>query len=114
MPSTRSLLTSIALLVLALPICALRNVTVDDTRGDELTGGQIIYNPPSKWQLGQSCSNCTAELDASKAFDSTWHDASYFPVGSGVADAGQYPTASYTFNGESAFSVRLRLVTNGW
>ena len=98
-----SFLTSFALLILAFPICALRNVTVDDTRGDELTGGQIVYNPPSSWQLGQNCTNCTAKLDPSGAFDSTWHDATYFPVGAAEADAGQFPTASYTFNGVPAF-----------
>lgn len=94
---------------LAISAYALRNVTVDDTNGDEATGNQIIYQPADIWQLGQSCTNCTAKLDPNQAYDSTWHDSSYFPPGTSAFDSGQFPNASYTFNGESI--VHLQVLT---
>ena len=99
---------SLLLVILAavtLSTYASRNVTVDDTNGDEVTGGQIVYQPAAVWQVGQNCTNCTANLDdRTQAYDSTWHDASYFPSDSNVATAGQFPTASYTFDGMYIFS----------
>jgi hypothetical protein len=76
------------------------NVTVDDSYGDSNTGAQISYNPPSSWNTGQTCEACTAHPDAGSTFDSSWHDATYYPVGAenGVNE-GILVTASYSFTG---------------
>ena len=104
---------SVCLAVLALSVSthALKNVTVDDTKGDEVTGGQITYSPASSWNLGASCSGCTAHIQANQTYDGTWHDGTYYPVGaSGAKNPGQTLTAEYTFNGKCLFEVTMRRV----
>ncbi|KAI0358957.1 hypothetical protein OH77DRAFT_1396261 [Trametes cingulata] len=53
------------------------NVTIDDTLGDELTGQLISYTPQGAWKLGQSCTDCTAHPDASRAHKGSWHDGTF-------------------------------------
>ncbi|OCB87365.1 hypothetical protein A7U60_g5505 [Sanghuangporus baumii] len=80
------------------------NVTIDDTNGDAVTGGQITYSPALAWQAGQSCQNCTAKLDGNQAYDGTWHDASYNPPG-GLSNSypGTIISASADFTGTAVY-----------
>ena len=50
---------------------ALVNITVDDN------DSSIVYSPPDDWSYGPTCTTCTAKVDASKAFDGSWHDTLY-------------------------------------
>lgn len=82
------------------------NVTVDDTLGDTSTGAQINYNPADLWSLGQDCTDCTAKVDRNQVFAATWHDGSFFPVGSASGkEPGTVLSASYVFKGMSV--IRL-------
>ncbi|THH03755.1 hypothetical protein EW145_g6028 [Phellinidium pouzarii] len=62
-------------------VAVLINVTVDDQNGDSMTGGLPLYSGSSKdnWQQGATCKGCAAQPNASFAFDSTWHDATWNP-----------------------------------
>ncbi|KAI1797505.1 hypothetical protein LXA43DRAFT_877148 [Ganoderma leucocontextum] len=80
---------------------ALINITVDDTFGDPFTGNQILYEPQGAWQLGQSCSTCTAHPDKSLAFNGTWHDSTFNDAG--LPDADQLPTATFSFVGVAVY-----------
>lgn len=77
-------MTFIIGLICFLHICAfseqslaiLKNVTVDDTKGDELSGTMPTYLPTGDWSTG-GCKGCLAKPNASLAFDGTWHDATH-------------------------------------
>ncbi|KLO18721.1 hypothetical protein SCHPADRAFT_935981 [Schizopora paradoxa] len=80
-------------------LCALQNVSIDDTNGDEMTGRQITYNPANKWSLGPSCQTCEAKVSpASEAFDQTWHDTSFIKGGPLIS-------ASAIFTGSAVYVV---------
>lgn len=69
----------------------LSNRTIDDQRGDIVTGlvptyntGNGTYGTVNKWNIGQTCLTCTLHpgggvLDPGQAYDGTWHDASRKP-----------------------------------
>ena len=86
------------------------NVTVDDTYGDTNTGGQIAYGPAGSWNVGQTCTTCTARPNVAQAFDGSWHDATFYPTDSTAgSNLGSLVTASYVFNGTPAFGVYVRI-----
>ncbi|KAI0346982.1 hypothetical protein BDW22DRAFT_1425073 [Trametopsis cervina] len=75
------------------------NVTIDDQIGDEVTGAQITYTPAKTWNQGNGCSVCMAKVDASQAFNGTWHDASRFPGDAPLVLSFNFTgTAVYLFN----------------
>ncbi|KAJ7157704.1 hypothetical protein C8R43DRAFT_883130 [Mycena crocata] len=59
------------------------NRTIDDTRGDSVTGAQVQYLPivPASegplWFNQSSCAGCADVPDANLAFDNTWSAALY-------------------------------------
>lgn len=73
-----------------------KNVTVDDTNGDQSTGAQVTYTPSENWSLGPSCPDCDAHPDPSQMLDGTWHDTTFIP---GETQS-QGLNASITFNGK--------------
>ncbi|KAI0655664.1 hypothetical protein C8Q70DRAFT_922960, partial [Cubamyces menziesii] len=58
------------------------NRTIDDQKGDSVTGAMPLYLPTAgavTWNIGQTCSICTIRgggdpIDVDEAFDGTWHD----------------------------------------
>ncbi|KAG9313302.1 hypothetical protein JVU11DRAFT_5606 [Chiua virens] len=74
-------------------LAALQNVTVDDA---VLTGAVVFQYLPlpstSSWNIGNNCSACTARLDASQAYNGTWHDSTYYP-------GGVYKSFEFNFTG---------------
>lgn len=54
---------------------ALSNVTVDDSGTDPITGAAIQYT--SGWNIGPECRGCQAQPDRARAYNGTWHDATY-------------------------------------
>ena len=53
----------------------LRNVTIDEHFGDEITHDAPIYQPPNKWKTSGGHANPALSL----AHDGTWHDATQYP-----------------------------------
>lgn len=52
-----------------------RNVTIDDSFGDEITNDVPIYEPTDKWQT----SGGHANPDVALARNGTWHDTTRYP-----------------------------------
>ncbi|KAJ4499276.1 hypothetical protein C8R41DRAFT_915489 [Lentinula lateritia] len=71
------------------------NVTVDDS------ASSVIYYPSGAWNARSAsdpCSTCTANPDADRMFDNTFHDGTFNPL-SGSNDYPNVPlTASIVFN----------------
>ena len=57
---------------------ALVNRTIDDTRGDSVTGAKPVYLPASPWD-GPGCTTCAITPNKTLAFDGTWTAATYNP-----------------------------------
>ncbi|KAI0336259.1 hypothetical protein GY45DRAFT_1316380 [Cubamyces sp. BRFM 1775] len=97
-------LLSLCLLVLPLSVSAERvNVTIDDTYGDAQTGVPIKYSA-SGWKLGQTCTDCTAHPDPTRAYDRTWHDGTYndHNVTDGTPSIPEL-TATASFEGDAVY-----------
>ncbi|EIW56430.1 uncharacterized protein TRAVEDRAFT_83638, partial [Trametes versicolor FP-101664 SS1] len=59
------------------------NRTIDDQKGDTVTGFMPTYFPRDfKWNIGQTCTACTVKsgtlIDPDQVFDGTWHDATHY------------------------------------
>lgn len=52
-------------------LALLRNFTIDDEHGDQLTSALSVYLPDGAWALGSTCSSCWAKPDSSMALDNT-------------------------------------------
>jgi hypothetical protein len=83
------------------------NVTVDDTLGDPITGQQFSYLPAGSWNVGQTCTACTARPDPSLLFAGTWHDGTFNPLPGSNANPNQPIVATIPFNGPSPFLISL-------
>ncbi|KAH9897633.1 hypothetical protein C8Q73DRAFT_681944 [Cubamyces lactineus] len=55
------------------------NRTIDDEKGDSVTGLVPSYSPVGSWSQGSTCSGCYIHLDTSQVFDGTWHDSTHTP-----------------------------------
>ena len=59
---------------------AIVNATIDDQRGDSVTGSQVTYYPPDVWN-DQTCGKkCTIGLDTSQAINGTYTAGTYDPA----------------------------------
>lgn len=89
--------------------CALVNVTIDDTFGDEFFGTLVTYTPPTQWQSGQSCNSCMAQPDARQAFDGTWTESDFVPAMDGTTLVPKN-NATVSFNG-ACIHLQASIVT---
>ncbi|KAI0640174.1 hypothetical protein C8Q77DRAFT_116628 [Trametes polyzona] len=55
------------------------NRTIDDQKGDSVTGVVPSYSPIGSWNQGPACTGCFIQLDTSQTFDGTWHDTTHTP-----------------------------------
>ena len=72
--------TIILLGIVSPGISFLVNRTVDNKNGDEVTHVMPSYG--GEWEEGDTCSSCrinSKNVNVSRAFDGTWHDATYNP-----------------------------------
>lgn len=92
--------------------CALLNVSIDDTFGDERTGNQISYLPSNGWKFGQNCTDCTAVPERGQNFRHTWHDGSFDPQS--VGGDGIIRSALVSFNGTSCPNIFCIEVVHGY
>ena len=51
--------------------------TIDDQKGDSVTG--LIPTYSGAWNEGPECTGCSVQPDPSQAFGGTWHDATVHP-----------------------------------
>ncbi|KAJ6592291.1 hypothetical protein DFH09DRAFT_1306165 [Mycena vulgaris] len=76
----------------------LSNRTIDDTKGDIVSGLLPVYSPAASFSLNSNCSKCSVKLDPSQVFDGTWHDSSQLPGGKPVSiTLSFHGTAIYVF-----------------
>ncbi|TFK55644.1 hypothetical protein OE88DRAFT_644649 [Heliocybe sulcata] len=56
-----------------------QNYTIDDQYGDPINELYPVYSPAgAKWAGAPECNTCSADVDATQAYDGTWHDATYY------------------------------------
>ncbi|KAJ2981000.1 hypothetical protein NUW54_g10930 [Trametes sanguinea] len=82
---------------------ALVNRTIDDQRGDSVTGQLPSKSPANKWAFGQLCPHCGipagSVVDPKKVFQGTWSDSTYHPgLPDHVINASFTGTAVYVYN----------------
>ncbi|KAI0325589.1 hypothetical protein GY45DRAFT_1374616 [Cubamyces sp. BRFM 1775] len=58
------------------------NRTIDDQKGDSVTGVPPLFLPTDLWNIGQTCTSCSIRaghpIDPGQVFDGTWHDATHY------------------------------------
>ncbi|KAI5897510.1 uncharacterized protein SCHCODRAFT_02609508 [Schizophyllum commune H4-8] len=82
---------------------AVRNVTVDDSGKDELTGNEITYYPTGAWNDASDCDGCTAHPAETNLVGGTWHDST-FNKQPGSNDFPNEPLyASFQFTGTAVY-----------
>ncbi|KAK0446488.1 uncharacterized protein EV420DRAFT_1276697 [Desarmillaria tabescens] len=93
----RFLLCSLSLvLFFSSALATLVNVTVDDQNEDPITRNTVSYTPADAWTVNSTCDNCSAQIDASKTYDNTWHVGKF----NGSPSVLQ---ASYSFSGTAVY-----------
>ncbi|KAJ7858754.1 hypothetical protein B0H13DRAFT_1640351 [Mycena leptocephala] len=94
----RRCLLPVACILGWLPSCiaTLSNRTIDDTKGDPITGFLPIYAPESHWNLGTNCSGCLVQPDIGQLFDYTWHDTTQ-------GDGGVSSSVTLNFTGTAIY-----------
>jgi hypothetical protein len=72
-------ITTLVLLIVT-PILSVHagavNRTIDDYKGDEVTGLIPIYKPDGIWSYGPDCNKCMVKPEAGKVYGGSWHDGS--------------------------------------
>ena len=75
---------------------AIVNGTIDDQRGDSVTGSQVTYYPADVWN-DQTCGNkCSITLNTSQAIDGTYTAGTYSPVTGATAETRQLNVIQYS------------------
>ncbi|PIL31270.1 hypothetical protein GSI_05968 [Ganoderma sinense ZZ0214-1] len=76
----RPLILSSFLFLSHLATATRTNRTIDDEKGDSVSGLLPEFSPPGAWHQGSTCGTaCLVHLDPSQTLDGTWHDATYEP-----------------------------------
>ncbi|KAH9886723.1 hypothetical protein C8Q73DRAFT_276978 [Cubamyces lactineus] len=79
------------------------NRTIDDQKGDSVTGVVPLFLPAGTWNIGQTCTSCNIQsgrpIDPGQVFDGTWHDLTHFGNGnSGMVQVSFTGHAVYVYN----------------
>ena len=80
------------------------NRTIDDEKGDSVTGVQPVYAPDNlNWIQGTTCVHCNflpgKVIDVNATFDGTWHDGTYTASGPPLTISASFSgVAVYVFN----------------
>ncbi|KAJ7167452.1 hypothetical protein C8R43DRAFT_877357 [Mycena crocata] len=77
-------------------IAIVSNRTIDDTKGDSITGFIPIYSPAKQWTPGTNCSGCLVQPEIGRLFDYTWHDTTQ-------GDGGVPSTVTLNFTGTAIY-----------
>ncbi|KAJ7058742.1 hypothetical protein C8F01DRAFT_1370943 [Mycena amicta] len=76
-PSSPWLLPLLLLLLCTVVQGLAVNRTIDDTRGDSVTGQAVQFLPGTVWFTSTTCAGCASVPDASLSADNTWTAALY-------------------------------------
>ncbi|KAI0659552.1 hypothetical protein C8Q70DRAFT_1053905 [Cubamyces menziesii] len=83
------------------------NRTIDDQKGDSVTGVAPLFLPTGVWNVGQICTSCIISaghpIDPAQVFDGTWHDTTYDCEG----DAGRVVQANFTGHAIYVYNIVL-------
>ncbi|KAI0659554.1 hypothetical protein C8Q70DRAFT_117251 [Cubamyces menziesii] len=89
------------------------NRTIDDQRGDNVTGYVPLYFPNEDWNIGQTCTICAIcsgdPIDPTQVFDGTWHDTTYLPGN----DAERIILISFTGHAVYVFNMVVNIIIPG-
>ncbi|KAI0325588.1 hypothetical protein GY45DRAFT_1330060 [Cubamyces sp. BRFM 1775] len=85
-PTTSVVVPATLLLALLVPCISGASVdvnrTIDDQKGDSVTGVPPLFLPTDLWNIGQTCTACSIRaghpIDPGQVFDGTWHDATHY------------------------------------
>ncbi|KAJ7923044.1 hypothetical protein B0H13DRAFT_2185293 [Mycena leptocephala] len=78
------------------------NVTIDDTKGDSLTGALVVYAPLNAWNDRANCNNsCPIQPDETMLNDQTWHGSTF--SANSKPHANVPLIASVSFNGSAVY-----------
>ncbi|KAI0354223.1 hypothetical protein OH77DRAFT_1426270 [Trametes cingulata] len=82
---------TLVLLCLIVTSCSasLVNRTIDDQKGDSVTGAVPLFAPPDTWHIGQTCAGCAVRaptIDPGQVFEGTWHDSTFRGLGQPAQD----------------------------
>ena len=75
--TSSTFLVALLFLVLIHSSYSAENRTIDDTHGDSVSGALPSYSGP--WNVGQLCSDCSANPSPPDTFMSSWHDVTTQP-----------------------------------
>lgn len=91
---------------------SIKNITVDDSKSDPLTGNTIKYSPATGWHQGNNCPQCEAKADPGQVAFGTWQEATYNPNATkNQSNQNEVPTAQFAFIGQYHCRVpRSRLI----
>ncbi|KAI0633049.1 hypothetical protein C8Q77DRAFT_865789 [Trametes polyzona] len=87
----------------------LTNRTIDDQKGDSVTGAVPVFLPPGGWNIGQACDTCTvnsAVIATEKVFDGTWHDSSH----AGLTDSNKTIVVNFTGSAIYMYNILVNRV----
>ncbi|EIW56434.1 uncharacterized protein TRAVEDRAFT_49259 [Trametes versicolor FP-101664 SS1] len=86
------------------------NRTIDDQKGDPVTGFIPTYLPNDRWNIGQTCATCavkpSALIDPGRVFDGTWHDTTHY----GQTDANMSVQIDFTGTAVYMYNILVNIV----
>lgn len=86
------------------------NRTIDDQKGDTVTGFIPTYDPSNRWHIGQTCTGCSvtpaAIIDPGQAFGGTWHDTTHY----GQTDANMSVQVDFTGTAVYMYNILINIV----
>lgn len=96
------------LLRLLLSVSALvRNITIDDQFGDQITHKAPEFSPPVAWAT-QTCSGCAIKPDVTEMYNGTFTAATFMPDKNILFNA-----IDFTFNGAKLESSQCKGLADG-
>ncbi|GJE89317.1 hypothetical protein PsYK624_054160 [Phanerochaete sordida] len=102
--STATILLSVTTICILTHALAASGTLIDVIVDDQ--DPSISYSP--EWHIGQTCTVCTARVDASQVYNGTWSDDTYLKQGSNTPQ-----NATFKFNGSAIFVFGAQLQLSG-
>ncbi|KAJ8481307.1 hypothetical protein ONZ51_g6086 [Trametes cubensis] len=116
-PTTFTVLPSASFLALFVACVAVAGVdvnrTIDDQKGDSVTGVAPLFLPTDLWNIGQTCTSCViragSPIDPGQVFDGTWHDATHY----GDSDPDRIVQVSFTGHAIYVYHTIMNILVHG-
>ena len=89
------------------------NRTIDDQKGDSVTGVAPLFLPTDLWNIGQTCTSCViragSPIDPRQVFDGTWRDATHY----GDGDPDRIVQLSFTGHAIYVYHTIMNIIVPG-